>query len=61
MIQKGYMANNLENSSSGCSYFGCLLQINEKNDSLFGDIFNYCRYGITFNDKDNYEINSSYF
>jgi hypothetical protein len=33
---------------------GCLLQKYEKNESVFGNIHEYCRWGITFEEKDNY-------
>ena len=32
----------------------CLLQINYKKETLLGDIFQYCNWGIHFNEKDNY-------
>lgn len=33
----------------------CLLQKNEKKETLFGNIHNYCRWGITFDQKENYK------
>jgi len=33
----------------------CLLQINEKNESLLGNIHAYCKWGILYNEKDNYK------
>ena len=41
-----------------CSFervIACLLQKHQQNEPLFGDIFNYCPYGIHFNDRDNYK------
>jgi hypothetical protein len=32
----------------------CLLQKNEKKETLLGNIHNYCKWGITFEEKDNY-------
>ena len=32
----------------------CLLQKNEKKETLLGSIHNYCTWGITFNEKNNY-------
>lgn len=46
--------------SNRCSFervIGCLLQYNMKHnekETLLGDIHNYCRWGITFEEKDNY-------
>jgi hypothetical protein len=34
--------------------FACLLQKNEKKETLLGNIHNYCKWGITFEEKDNY-------
>jgi hypothetical protein len=45
------------NRNNRCSFervLACLLQINEKNDSLLGNIHKYCKWGITFEQKDNY-------
>jgi hypothetical protein len=45
------------NRNNRCSFervIACLLQINEKNDSLLGNIHKYCKWGITFEQKDNY-------
>ena len=33
----------------------CLLQINGKKETLLGDIHNYCKWGIRFNEKDEYQ------
>lgn len=35
--------------------FACLLQINYKNNSMFGNIYKYCPWGIEFKDKDNFK------
>lgn len=46
------------NRNNRCSFervIACLLQINEKNDSLLGNIHKYCKWGITFEQKDNYQ------
>ena len=40
-----------------CSFervIACLLQKNEKKETLLGNIHNYCKWGITFEEKDNY-------
>jgi hypothetical protein len=33
----------------------CLLQINQRGDALLGDIHQYCPWGMTFDEKDNYK------
>jgi len=41
-----------------CSFervIACLLQINEKNETLIGSIHHYCPWGITFSQKDEYK------
>jgi hypothetical protein len=46
------------NRYNRCSFeriIACLLQINSKNDTLLGDIHKYCKYGISFKDKDKYK------
>ena len=43
-----------ENRSSFERVIGCLLQMNEKTNVLFGTIHNYCVVGITFNELNNY-------
>jgi hypothetical protein len=43
--------------SNRCSFervIACLLLINNKSESLLGNIHDYVRWGITFHDKDNY-------
>jgi hypothetical protein len=35
--------------------FACLLQINDKKQTLIGNIIGYCKWGITFAEKDNYK------
>ena len=45
------------NRYNRCSFervFACLLQKNHKMDSLFGNIHWYCKWGITFDQKDKY-------
>jgi len=43
-----------ENRSSFERVIGCLLQMNEKTNVLFGIIHNYCKWGIIFKEKDKY-------
>ena len=46
------------NRYNRCSFervIACLLQINEKKETLLGNIHDYCKWGITFNEKDNYK------
>jgi len=45
------------NKFNRCSFervLACLLQINEQNNSFFGNINHYCRWGITYNEKEHY-------
>ena len=45
------------NKYNRCSFervIGCLLQYNERSESLFGDIHKYCKWGINFNEKYKY-------
>jgi hypothetical protein len=46
------------NRYNRCSFervIACLLQKNDIESSLLGDIHNYCQWGITFDQKDNYK------
>lgn len=46
------------NRYNRCSFervIACLLQINQKNNSLLGNIHKYCKWGITFEQKDKYK------
>jgi len=38
----------------GCLLDGCLLRMDPREDSLLGDIHDYCNWGITFDEKQNY-------
>lgn len=45
------------NRFNRCSFervIACLLQINEKKETLLGNIHDYCKWKITFKEKDNY-------
>lgn len=47
----------IQNRYNRCSFervIACLLQKHEQNNSLLGNIHQYCPWGITFNDTDNY-------
>ena len=51
------LLNYVLNRYNRCSFervIGCLLQINEKKEVLLGNILNYSKWGISFNEKDNY-------
>ena len=46
------------NRYSRCSFervIACLLQINEKNESLLGNIHKYCPWGVSFEEKEHYK------
>jgi hypothetical protein len=47
----------ITNRYNRCSFervIACLLQKNQKNESLLGSIYNYCDWGLTFDEKDKY-------
>ena len=54
----------VKNRFNRCSFervIACLLQIHShrhknKNKTLFGNIHKYCRWGITYNDKEKYDL-----
>jgi hypothetical protein len=41
------------NRSSFERVLACLLQVNDKNETLLGNIHEYCEWGINFHEKDN--------
>ena len=51
------LLNCVLNRFNRCSFervIACLLQINEKKETLLGNIHDYCKWKITFKEKDNY-------
>ncbi len=49
--------NNREDRCNFERVIGCLLCLKVKNPTIYGDIHNYCKWGITFADKDRPEYN----
>jgi hypothetical protein len=51
------LLNCILNRYNRCSFervIACLLQINEKKETILGEILTYCKWGITFQEKDDY-------
>ena len=52
------LLNYVLNRYNRCSFervIACLLQKEANQQSLLGDIMNYCKWGLTFNEIDNYK------